>query len=252
MTNISAQLQKDYSERKKEIEEYLDFLQQICIANVLIQRESNDAPYRPTILIRQILTANVYLLLYNLVEATIINCGKALENEFSEIPISEISKLSTVFTDCWIKHTAQVNKSNAKDRFDGAKNLYQKLMSNDETIEMKFDFANSGTLTDKKIKELFEDYNISIELPKELKKELFHKRLNNGKGVMESIKDKRCALAHGEISFGDCGKDISFNDVKRITKSTFHYIEFVIEQVENFIDKKEYFKKEDCEHSEEQ
>lgn len=251
MTNINAQLQIDYSERKKEIEEYLDFLQHICIANVIIQKESNDTPFRPTTLIRHILTANVYLLLYNLVEATIIKCGKALENEFSEIPISELSKLSTVFTDCWIKHTAQVNKPSSKERFDGAKKLYQKLTSNDEKIEMKFDFSKSGTLTDKIIKEIFEKYNISIELPQELKEELFHQQLNNGKGVMESIKDKRCALAHGEISFGDCGKDISVNDVERITISTFHYIEFVIEQVGNFIDNKEYFKKEESEHSEE-
>jgi len=57
---------------------------------------------------------------------------------------------------------------------------------------------------------------------------------------LRDIKDKRKALAHGNFSFLDIGKDFSPQDLIKFKDQTFAFLSDIVLQVEDFINTRKY------------
>jgi len=226
----------DFRKRKEEIDEYFAFLE------ALLNNEDLSLTYKSltgisgkfclSIQIQKILTANTFLLLYNLVESTIRNSiveiytkikndkvsYQDLSNEMKEVWLHKVNKDLTIYGQ---------NNNTTKDKLTIAINE----IINKEIIELtKEDIYISGNIDAQKIRELAE-------------KNGFQQVQENGSGKhLEEIKNKRNHLAHGNQTFNDIGKESTYNDLNDRKKDVFSYLENVIQNIETFIEKQEYKK----------
>ncbi|MDR1270871.1 MAG: hypothetical protein LBK82_15255 [Planctomycetaceae bacterium] len=221
-------LREDYEERKKQVEDYLIFLKGI---------ERSTALPQVTPVQQKILYASAYLLLYNLIESTVTNCGKELDGTLSEISVAQLRNLTEAIRLHWLKHTSQYNKSEDK-RLQGIQDLYDKLLDTTSLLEIKFDFDGTGNLDNKKIEEIMSKYGINTTMSRELETKIKKHVLDN-MGTLQTIKHYRNALAHGEKSFAECGEH-SVDKIQEIANTVFEYLEFIIGQIEDFIRDEKY------------
>lgn len=177
----------------------------------------------------KILKANLFLMLYNLVESTIDNSLEdihdAITNErikFKEC-IDEIKAL-------WIEFEHK--------KFEQMKsiNIIQKISSIDDQI-VNIDYNSykkrktifSGNLDARRIREISELYSVNK-----------NRRIQGNK--LCEIKDVRNRLAHGEVSFSDLGKNYSVLQLDRYYKECRLYLREYLLNVEKYINDKNYKK----------
>ncbi|MDD2386788.1 MAG: MAE_28990/MAE_18760 family HEPN-like nuclease [Bacteroidales bacterium] len=221
----------DFENRKLEIENYFKFLLIFDDDNTVIQYKKDSEvvveKIQPQFQIT--LIANAFLILYNLIEATVRN---SIIEIYTKVEDDELSfdKLSHNLQKIWIKQTTNKLKENhfkhetLRDYvLSLAKNILQK-----ETIKLvkdKMDF--SGNLDADEIRKLADKIG-------------FEKAVN-GRNLVK-IKDKRNRLAHGEQTFYDVGKDFSVGDLNDFKNETFAYLSSIMNNIEKFIIDKNYTK----------
>jgi len=224
-------LKQNYDERKKEVNDYFDFLRRV-------EQLDDPNPIRVSPEQQKILFSNVYILLYNLIESTIVGCCKELEHGLSHHKVSDILQFNFELRNQWIKTTSRIS-ANEKKRLSGIYNLFEKLTNTTTSLELIFRMKKGGNLDDMKISELLKEFGIVLDLPKPLHTEVCKHRLD-GKGILQAIRHIRNQLAHGEKSFIECGSNIGLLDLNDYAKIVFLYLEHVIGRIENYIVNKEY------------
>jgi len=226
-------LRNDYDDRKNDVKAYVTLIKRVDA-----QRLSQTS--------RRILRANVFILLYNLIESTIANCGKELDSEFVDITTGQISDLTEPIVNYWIKFTlssyitTKGKRISKQLRPENIKILSEKFLIPDSPLELEFKFDGIGNLDYREIEKIFKRYGIETTLPKKLRQKVCRHRFDS-KDILQFIKDTRNALAHGEKSFTEFG-DYSPNDIKKYAVIVFQYLEFMIERIEDFVENKKYLK----------
>jgi hypothetical protein len=221
-------LLKEYLEREENVKTYLDFLKRI-------NQEDADTPISVEPDQQKMLYASLYLILYNLVEATVAFCIKELNQAFSSYTVDKIHDLSENIREHWLRTTSKIHSKENK-HFDGVLDLYQKL-SNQTTSVLGTIFdvdKRGGNLDNVEIEKLFKRYGINVEMELELSEKVCHQRYND-KGILQNIKDFRNQLAHGNKSFTEYGFASVF-DLTDEANIVFEYLEFIISKINEFID----------------
>ncbi len=222
----------DFEKRKKEVEEYFSFLSVLDKETTLLKyvKDGNNIEEGISKDTQRILIANSFLILYNLIEATIRNSIVEIYDKIQEDAIS-YSQLSTSLKKIWIK-------SKTKNLKEGNFNI-NTLQNNVECI--------INNVIDNEIVFLTEDDidisgNIDAEKIRVLAKEIgFDKSPNEKNGLnLVTIKNKRNGLAHGNHTFYDVGKDFTVKDISLFKDETFLYLNDVIANIEKFINEKKY------------
>jgi len=222
----------DFEIRKKEVEEYFIFLDIFNNDDIKLQyKKANEILSTPiSRKLQTMFIANAFLILYNLIEATVRNSiidiyEKIKENETSYEDLSKNLKV------IWLKQKTNNFKQGTFNPSTLQRNIQeiaQSILSR-ETIELTNDNIDiSGNIDARKIRELAEKIGFS---PSE-----------NGNGLL-GIKEKRNRLAHGEHTFYDVGKDFTPNDLKHFKEETFIYLTDVMKKIENFIDDETFLEK---------
>ena len=173
----------------------------------------------------KILKANGFLLLYNLIEATVRNSISAILNSIS-IDKLTYKLLSDKLKKLWLNQ--EINKTNDISRFkEKAYELSEKII-NDKLMELANECVNiSGNIDAQKIREIAKKFGY-VE-PKD------------GRGL-KTIKEKRNQLAHGEFTFSDIGKNYTSSDLIKFKSEVVVFIEDVLNNVETYINTKGYKK----------
>jgi hypothetical protein len=83
----------------------------------------------------------------------------------------------------------------------------------------------SGNLDSKKIDSIFARYGLSINL---------------NTNELKHVKDFRNKLAHGEISFEECGRQISLPYLDNIIRKTFASLETLLTEITDYLDAEKY------------
>ena len=220
----------DFEKRKDEVENYLIFLGILSDGeNTRLRYKKNESMVEEKIpeQLQKILIANGFLLLYNLIEATVRNSILEIYFEVKDNSIS-YEKLSENLKKIWIKQKTD----NLKERNFKQDTLRNQILEIAESIlrkeiillsEDKADF--SGNLDAEEIRELAERFGFDI--PK------------NGRNLV-IIKNKRNHLAHGHSTFSEIGKDYTVGELKRYKDETFAFLSDVIAKIEDFIVQKKY------------
>jgi hypothetical protein len=214
-------MKRDFVERKREISRYLKFVssldtKKIRLADGALQRDAYEHSEEHELL--KTLKANLFLLLYNLVEATSKNAIEAI--------FERLSRESVSFDICR-RELKQVVLRNL--RVHSADQIYGCITS------IAIDVV---TKTFRK-EQLFSGNVDAREIRKTAKKYGFNCPTKNGDELL-TVKSNRNDLAHGDKTFSAVGADYDVPRLKKIAMQVFRYLGEFIKNIESYLKAKSY------------
>ncbi len=232
---------EEFLNRKNEIEKYFEFLSKLEHDTPALHythpltRVNEIHPIDGEIL--KILKANGFLLIYNLVESV----TRVLMIEFlNSITKSKVSfkKLNQDIQKLWVENKRFADK-NIKNKSEEIifQELYNEIVSNtlvSFTTELKNDrgkvtkdfFKFSGNVTAKTIRDLAKKFGFDSKVGAENEK---------AGEYLEEIVTKRNYLAHGRMSFIECGGKVSVGDMCKYKDNAILYLDKIISNIETHI-----------------
>ena len=219
----------NFEKRKLEINTYLDYLLLLDKDSIELKyTESQEVKYKtvtPEFLTT--LTANSFLLLYNVIESTIRNSIIAIYDNIKAENVT-FNELSDNLKKLWTKfETDRFKEGNFRMETirDFVLDFANKIANEDVVMfsEEWMDF--SGNLDANEIRSLAENIGF-LKSP-------------DGRNLVK-IKDKRNRLAHGEHTFYDVGKDFSVREIVELKTEVFDYLDDVVKNVGDYIESKNY------------
>ena len=227
-------LTRTFEERLQEIETYLDLLDAFELQVGLgpgppIIGDSIITPQQ-----QKILYSSVYLQLYNLIEATITWCVSSVCNAAAKDGRWRPGDLSENLRREWVKHEAKTNVVLNKDkRLDNAvafcENLIQALPVMAWSIEKSGGNWDENQISDIAGRIGF-DLSISPAAYKGIKRPI-----RDDKGPLVLVKDLRNQLAHGKLSFAECGAGVTVIDLRDLKDKTAIYLREVVAAFDTFV-----------------
>lgn len=182
--------------------------------------------------ILRILKANFFLLLYNLVEATIRE-GFAAVYTAIETEGCSVRQLSLPLRKIWIDFEYSKLKPSTAHA-DSYRELGRKLVNDvadDVRATLDVEALNfGGNLDARAIRKVCDDHGVS------------HKTVKQAKGgeKLLVVKTKRNALAHGAESFVECGRDYTVAQLGEIKHEATLYLRAILRNIDKFTQKKTY------------
>ncbi|MBC3249259.1 hypothetical protein H8I91_03180 [Serratia fonticola] len=227
-----------FSERMQDIDEYFAFI------DLLINKKPSlvfkETPESEVTLIpidkemTHILKANAFIILYNLIEATISNAIEDIHNVFSSDATLCIDTINESLTKLAFKNISLMNSEVDFSQGDVAKAILKTwLEAHKKLIESNKNPLFSGNVDAKKIREVAERYGFSSETDKEITR--------NGYNLLP-IKKARNDLAHGSDSFRNKGRETSIDTLKEMKDEVFHYLNCILDNIQSYLDSKSYLR----------
>ncbi|MBL0247432.1 MAG: hypothetical protein IPQ28_07575 [Sphingobacteriales bacterium] len=101
-----------------------------------------------------------------------------------------------------------------------------------EIIDIKFDSTKviSGNIDGRKIKEFSTKHGFSDRT---------HKNANNG-NKLHQVKTQRNNLAHGNISFAECGRNYGIGQLRDTKKEVILYLRNILRNIKKYLDERQY------------
>ncbi len=220
-------LSQTFEERLQEIEAYLDLLE-------ALERQVQDGPPLiggTTITTQQqkILYSCVYLQLYNLVEATVNWCIDAVCAAATDDERWRPSDLSEDLRREWVRSTARTHLSDLtiENRLKSAVELCDHLIQARPISEWKIIRGQGGSWDDTAIKSITDRLGCQLQISREVMAGI-KQPIRDDKGTLTLVKDLRNSLAHGSLSFVECGDNVTVSDLKEIKDRTARYLREVV------------------------
>ena len=218
-------LTQTFNDRLQEIEVYLDLLE-------TVDRQLTDGPPRIgddqiSVQQQQILYSAVYLQLYNLVEVTVTRCVDAVRAAASEGGHWKPADLSKQLRDEWASLKADTNiPLNEENRRQRAVDLCEHLIDN-LPVTWPDDANRRGNWDDNRIEKMSARLGCELQISAEAA-EAVKRPLHDDKGPLKLIRDRRNRLAHGSLSFAECGAGVTTADLRRTKDCAVLYLREVI------------------------
>ena len=219
----------NFEKRKLEINTYLDYL-------LLLDKDTIELKYyeNQEVKCKQVapeflttLTANSFLLLYNVIESTIRNSIVAIYDNIKAEGVT-FNELSDNLKKLWTKFET--------DRFKEGNFRMESIR------DFVLDFANKIVLNEVVVfSEEWMDFsgNLDANEIRGLAEKIGFLKSPDGRNLVK-IKDKRNRLAHGEHTFYDVGKDFSVREIIELKDEVFVYLDDVVKNVGDYIASKSY------------
>lgn len=221
----------NFNDRKDEIDlyfEFIDFLDNIEKTENM--EKSNHILYNKDV--EKIIRANSLLMLYNLVESTLVT---GIEEVYSALKDNNItySQVRREIREIWFNYRF----SNAYDRkahYDTYKKTAEKIitsiMLNEPLILDRKATGISGNLDATSIRDVCKKHGIQFNTPGNC----------HGGEKLTQVKDQRNQLAHGTLSFVECGRDFTVEDLHVIKEEVENFLSGFIDSIESYYDNEEY------------
>lgn len=229
-------LERTFTERLDEIEDYLNLL---ALIEAQVQngtpRIGGGSGAAISTTQRRIMYSSVYLQLYNLVEATITKCVDALTAAIISGQWCP-ADLSPELRKEWVRYLAKTNKDLSYDnRLNLSVKMFEHLIASLPVSHLKIDKGGGGNWNDNEIhnfvtKRLGCTLQISQVAYTAIKHELRDKL-----GALGLIVKLRNDLAHGSVSFGECGDNVTVAELRDLKERTALYLKDVVFSFKEFI-----------------
>lgn len=177
----------------------------------------------------KILKANLFLMLYNLIESTIRNSLEDIHNAIIRENVEYadcIDELRAIWIEFNYKKFEQTNSSDIANIISN--------ISLDKVIVDYNDYCNkiksndiAGNIDGQKIRKITEKYSIEKNT-----------RVNGHK--LLTIKNTRNRLAHGEVSFSEIGQNYDISELNKIRKEAKVFLKEYLLNVNNYISEKKF------------
>jgi len=216
----------EYDKRKNEIIKYMNAVKlldagtySIQCVDILGQSSSMQIDDE----LSKILKANSFILLYNLIESTIVNSIKAVSNSIQNDELT-YEQLSESIKRLWIKQEAR--KIREKNQSIELVQRIAETILNWEFLSLQVDSVSiSG--------------NIDTQEIRKITQQIGWEQSKDGRELV-TIKNKRNNLAHGEYTFSDIGKEYSIKDLEELKNKTLLYLDDMLSKVETYIAEERY------------
>ena len=217
---------KIFEERLQEIESYLDLLDQVDkqVQEGLprIGKEGNPVSVQQ----QQILYSSVYLQLYNLIEATVSLCIEGLREAILAMNLQP-KDLTAELRREWVRSTARTHIDlGSEKRLASALHLCDHLVQALPISEFIVK-SGGGNWDDSAIERIAGRLGLLLRVDEEVKRNI-KQRFKNDQGALAFIKNLRNDLAHGKVSFAECGRGVTVRDLRRLKELTASYLREVI------------------------
>jgi hypothetical protein len=229
------QVQNAFLEHKEEIDLFYVFLEEIIDhdARLIIDPPANTIQSIKLETV-SIMKSSFFLMLYNCVESTVINCLntiiKVLENggcKYSDISddlqIASLAAYKYRIEECDSKDKQNILLKEQADYLTGLAVVHLDVKS---LVGSSSQGSFSGSLDSKEIRKLFARIGVDLN---DLKCE-----------EMQRIKECRNKLAHGECSFREYGRNLTIQYLRACKDNTLSFLDALINRVDDFISNKTY------------
>lgn len=213
--------QQDFQDRVAEIEAYFAFIDRLDVGDVLLtHRDRLASAYTSSEqndLVRT-LKASAFLLLYNLMESTVVNAIEAIFDEFSTKNVSYDSccqQVRRVVLGNLMQH-------NPTEILPNLSNLATDVVT--KTFKKKK--IVSGNVDARRIKDMADEYG-------------FAHPAADGRHLL-SVKSNRNDLAHGSKSFSEVGRDHTVAELVEIKNKVVTYLSAMMNNVAAYITNQQY------------
>lgn len=177
----------------------------------------------------KILKANLFLMLYNLMESTVRNSMEEIHQSINSENVDYKNCIDSIkalwiefnykkFTQKSSKNITDIIKSIELDKVIIDYHLYTTKIKSNEI---------AGNIDGLKIRKISEKYQIEE-----------NRRVNGHK--LLTIKNTRNRLAHGEVTFTEIGQNYDINELNLIRKECKIYLKEYLMNVEKYINNKSY------------
>lgn len=233
-----------FEERLNEITAYLDLIEGIeRLVRSGVPRLGEDGP---TITTQQqrILNSGVYLQLYNLVEATVTNCLDAVSKVAMRQTTWSPGDLTQELRKEWVRHLARTHVSMGPDkRLEEAIALCDHLIAALPVPEFDIEKGGGGNWDDAAIVKVATRIGFDLRVSRRAEQGV-KRKVRNDLGAMALIVSLRNGLAHGRLSFVECGQDDSVAELRALTESVATYLREVVAAFSDFIREYRYVRPE--------
>jgi len=217
-----------FEDRCEEIETYLDLLdsleRQVQEGTPRLGGESGSII---TVQQQRILYSSVYLQLYNLVESTVKRCVEA-------VCVAVIrdhwrpNDLSNNVRREWVRFTAQTHiELNSENRLESALSLCDHLVQILPISTFKIETGGGGNWDDKAIEKISNRLGLSLSINPNIY-EGIKRPFRDDKGALTFVKSLRNDLAHGSLSFAECGEGITVSELRDLFNLITLYLKEVV------------------------
>jgi len=220
---------QEFAKRVGEINQYFTLLEKVENDFRLLSKNEEES-YIINEELFKVLKANGFMLLYNLIESTVLNCIITIFDELREKGLS-YDRISEKLRKYWLKYCYKHD-----DKIKSATVVNQLFLITENIInQLPIDIEiqkidGAGSLDTIRIKKVADELGVELNLPR------FNKNLHGE--TFQRIKKYRNDLAHGKSTFSDIGRDITYtgdkaNGLKGLGLT--HFKQYTIEHLEDFI-----------------
>ena len=223
-----------YSERVAEIDFYYDALGQLDLelTESFGAVDLPDKKYKHDDFLK-ILKANALIMIYNLVESTVLNGIEEIYDKLSANGAT-YSAVRKEIQDIWfsykfgqVHHQPEASYISYKVK---ALEIVNSIMVG-ETVELNRNALSlGGNLDAEIIFKVCNNHGIDFKPDSSCK----------GGKRLEDVKEKRNGLAHGNFSFAECGREYSLEDLIEIKKQTYVFLSGLLDGMNKYYDSEGY------------
>jgi hypothetical protein len=227
-------LTQTFEERLQEIDAYLDLLD-------ALERQVREGPPKIggsaiTAQQQKILYSSVYLQLYNLVEATVTWCIDAVTAAAANGGRWLPNDLSAELRREWVRVQARTHVNlNFENRLETAVAFFDRLTSALPVSSWSFERGGGGNWDDVEIEEIAARLGCNLRVSLAAY-EGVKRIIRDDKNALALVKYLRNRLAHGTLSFAECGDGVTVVDLRDIKERTALYLREVVAAFRAYID----------------
>lgn len=223
----------DFDKRVLEIETYFGLVSLLDKDNPVLHYQDNgvDKEHHTSPDLIRILKANGFLLLYNLVESCTKNCIRQIFNAIKNDGLS-YTDLAEKLREIWADQRMRQHQG-AKDN-NLRKHIREvaEAVTNQELVELdEKNIRISGNIDAREIRGFAKAYGFESGV------------VDPARGnCLATIKNQRNTLAHGDLTFVECGRDFTVEDMVQFKENVKGYLQDVITNVDTFVTNRKYAK----------
>ncbi|MFZ3407295.1 MAE_28990/MAE_18760 family HEPN-like nuclease [Vibrio chagasii] len=212
--------QEEYEKRKEEIESYLTLISVMDSDGAVI----NDIDDNHTVITStqiKVCKASFYLILYNLVEATVIAGVISIYDRIRDEQLKFTDIKDELRKVWWHSKSESLTACGRNSLIEKVYEHYCDAINSSEIDFGRFVSGVSGNLSAETVREVCRRYGIET--------------VGDGRDL-ESVKTHRNNLAHGNMSFSDIGQDLTPSQLVDVKIRTFTFLDTYVANINSYLE----------------